>query len=276
MAVLAGKLSGIKTVISSRRDMGYQLKKRHIYIYRIINRYFRRIVTVSQAVSRTIASRERVAEEKMTTIYNGVDFNRIRDTHTFTPEELARLGIDRTKKLVGVLATFRKIKGLEYFIAAAGMITGETANTQFLVIGRAAVNDRFYDRELETRAGSHNIKFVEFQKDISRIINLLDVVVVPSLSEGFSNTIIEAMAVAKPVIATYVGGNPEAVIDNVTGLLVPPADSRALAQAILRVLNDPGLEKALGDKGFYRAQEKFSLKQMIDNYENLYLSLNKL
>jgi glycosyltransferase involved in cell wall biosynthesis len=227
-------------------------------------------------VSKTIAEREQVPAEKMITIYNGVDFNRIRNINIFAAGELTQLGIDKSKKLVGVLATFRKIKGIEYFIEAAELVAGKNDNVQFLVIGKAAIGDQSYDRELEASAGNMNIRFVEFQKDISRIINILDIVVVPSLSEGFSNTIIEAMAVAKPVIATSVGGNPEAVVDNVTGILVPPADSPALAKAILRVLNDPALEKSLGEKGFYRAQEKFSLKHMINEYEVLYSSLNQI
>jgi L-malate glycosyltransferase len=273
LAVLVGKLAGIKAIISSRRDMGYQLKKRHILIYRIINNYFRHIVTVSQSVAQIITQREKVPASKIVTIYNGVDFTRTRSIHVFTAEELARLGIDKNKKLVGALATFRKIKGLEYFIEAADIIARENENIQFLIIGKAAVNDQSYDRSLEAKASSTNIKFIEFQKDISRIIHLLDIVVVPSLSEGFSNTIIEAMAVAKPVIATAVGGNPEAVVDGVTGILVPPADSQALAIAILNILNDPALEKNLGEKGFFRAQEKFSLKQMISSYEALYLSV---
>ncbi|MDD5258543.1 MAG: glycosyltransferase family 4 protein [bacterium] len=273
LAVLLGKLAGIKAVISSRRDMGYQLKKHHIFIYRIINKYFRQIVTVSQSVAQIIAQREKVPASKMVTIYNGVDFARTRDVNVFTVEELTRLGIDKNKKLVGTLATFRKIKGLEYFIEAADIIARENQHIQFLIIGKAAINDRPYDLSLETKASSKNIKFVEFQKDISRIIHLLDIVVVPSLSEGFSNTIIEAMAVAKPVVATNVGGNPEAVIDGVTGILVPLADSQSLAAAILSILNNPVLEKTLGEKGFFRVQEKFSLKQMISSYEALYLSV---
>ena len=122
LAALLGKLAGIKAVMSSRRDMGYQLKGRHIRIYRLINRYFYRIITVSQAVARTIAARENVTLDKMVTIHNGVDFTRTRNIHNFTAEELAGLGIDRSKKLVGTLATFRKIKGLEYFIEAAQIV----------------------------------------------------------------------------------------------------------------------------------------------------------
>ncbi|MDH5769297.1 MAG: glycosyltransferase, partial [Nitrospirota bacterium] len=97
-----------------------------------------------------------------------------------------------------------------------------------------------------------------------------DVAVVSSLSEGFSNVILEYMASSKSVVATNVGGNPEAVVDGETGLLVPPGDSLSLADAIWSILINKDMGIRLGIAGRERVEEKFSLEKMIINYEHLF------
>lgn len=103
-------------------------------------------------------------------------------------------------------------------------------------------------------------------------MSVLDVFILPSLSEGFSNAVLEAMAAGVPVIATSVGGNGEAVIPEKTGLLVAPADSDAIAAAVLRLYHSPSLAAAMGTAARQRAQESFSARQMVRSMETLYRS----
>jgi L-malate glycosyltransferase len=273
LAVLAGKIAGVKTIISSRRDLGYKLKKRHIFIYRIINRYFARIIAVSRAVAEVIIKREKVFSDKVIVIYNGVDFERANITAAYTEPELIKLGIDKNKILVGVMATFRPVKGLDYFIKAAQIIAPRKDNIQFLIIGRVKNNSETdeYTRYLEKLATGKSVVFVDFQKDSSKMINLLDLVVLPSLSEGFSNALIETMAAGKPVVATSVGGNPEAVIDGVTGILVSPANEQALAEAIIRIIDNDDLKNKMGLEAQKQAKEKFGMINMMKSNEFLYM-----
>jgi glycosyltransferase involved in cell wall biosynthesis len=105
------------------------------------------------------------------------------------------------------------------------------------------------------------------------VLAAVNVSVLPSLSEGLSNSILESMAAGVPVVATAVGGTPELVEDGVTGYLVPPRDAAALAAAITRLLDDPTLARRLGEAGRRRVVERFSLAAMVGATERLYLGL---
>ena len=115
--------------------------------------------------------------------------------------------------------------------------------------------------------------FLGKRNDVPAIISNLDVSVLSSTSEGLSNVILESMAAGKPVIATNVGGNPEMVVNGITGYFVPPADSSAMAGAITALLQEPDKAKAMGAAGKRLVEEKFSKKAMVERYENLYKSL---
>jgi glycosyltransferase involved in cell wall biosynthesis len=117
------------------------------------------------------------------------------------------------------------------------------------------------------------VRFLGTRSDIPQLLSLLDVVALPSLEEGFPNVVLEAMAAGKPVVATRVGGTPEAVIHRETGLLVPPKDPRALADAILEVLDDPQRANAMGQAGRERVRKAFDLSRMVQEIEALYEEL---
>ena len=112
--------------------------------------------------------------------------------------------------------------------------------------------------------------FLGLRQDIPRILAVLDVFVLPSLSEGLSMAILEAMIAGKPVVATQVGGNPELVLDGETGFLVPPRDSQALASSIVTLLTNRERAVQFAEKGKRRAEGQFSLRTMVRAYQTLY------
>jgi glycosyltransferase involved in cell wall biosynthesis len=114
------------------------------------------------------------------------------------------------------------------------------------------------------------VHFLGLRQDIPRILALLDVFVLPSLSEGLSMAILEAMMAGKPVIATGVGGNPEIVLDGETGFLVPAKDSQALAASLIKLLKNPQMAIQFGENGRRRAERQFSLHTMVSAYQSLY------
>jgi glycosyltransferase involved in cell wall biosynthesis len=118
-----------------------------------------------------------------------------------------------------------------------------------------------------------SVRFLGLHEDVEGVLAAADVLVHPSLEEGFSNAILEAMGASLPVIATRVGGNPEAVEDGVTGLLVPPRDSPALARATIGVLADPARASALGAAGRRRVEQEFTLSRMVARYEQVYAEM---
>jgi glycosyltransferase involved in cell wall biosynthesis len=120
---------------------------------------------------------------------------------------------------------------------------------------------------------NNNVYFLGKRTDVPTIISNLDVSVLSSINEGFSNVILESMAASKPVVATKVGGSPEMVTNGVTGYLVPPADSQSMANAIIKLLQNPDEAKTMGAAGRKIVQEKFTVEAMVKSYERLYVSL---
>jgi peptidoglycan/xylan/chitin deacetylase (PgdA/CDA1 family) len=118
-----------------------------------------------------------------------------------------------------------------------------------------------------------NLIFAGEHKDVPELLSAIDISVLSSLNEGFSNTILESMAAAKPVVATNTGGTPEAVVEGVTGFMVPPRDPAALAGAIIKLLRDEGLRHRMGRAGFLRVKENFETTVMLAKLQELYLRL---
>src|SRR5262249_32317760 len=156
------------------------------------------------------------------------------------------------------------------------VLCDEGRDVRFLVIGAVSV-EKSYKSEMEELARKLNLEgsviFTGQREDVADILRDVDIVVHPSLSEGLSNVILEAMAAAIPVVATRVGGTPELVREGVTGLLVPPGNASDLAQAIGRLLDEPALARGLGDVARQRIIHEFSIERMLRQTENLYWKL---
>jgi glycosyltransferase involved in cell wall biosynthesis/peptidoglycan/xylan/chitin deacetylase (PgdA/CDA1 family) len=271
---IIGKLSGVPVIISSRRDMGFNLKKRHILFYKLINPLFDMVLTVSDAVKNEIFSKQNILWHKCVTLYNGV---KISDFPQDIDKGIVKksLGLDNNRPVVGILAGIRPIKGHKYFLEAASLILKEYPETYFLIVGWP--DDKIYYKQLKDLTKQlkigERVLFVGGRSDTAKILSITDISVLSSLSEGFSNAVIESMAAGKPVVATNVGGTTEAVVDGETGFLVPPYNAKALADAILRLLRNKKMAEDMGKKGRRLAEEKFSLNIMIEQLQHLYESL---
>lgn len=207
--------------------------------------------------------------EKSYCVHNGFDFSRL--------QKLAdaacirnKFGL-KTRKIVGMVARFSVKKDYATFVLAAQRILRRRDDVTFLAVGsgstlnkiKAMVEDDFKDR----------IKFLGSIDEVESVINVFDIGVLataPGVGEGISNSIMEYMALAKPVVATRGGGTDEIVADRVTGFLVPPGDVDALTDSIERLLNNEDQAQALGKVGKARLQKEFSLKKMTESYLNLY------
>ena len=180
------------------------------------------------------------------------------------------------------MGNIRRVKGHDLFIKAAAAIIPHFPDTRFSIAGEVLEPDYF--AELQALIRDLNLSdYFHFSGGVSNLhdhLSKADIFVLPSRSEGFSNAIIEAMAAALPVVATNVGGNPEAVDNDVTGLIVPPEDAAALSAAITKLLSDPSLAKAMGEAGKRRAAEKFTVEAMMNSitatYRNLLASNHEL
>jgi glycosyltransferase involved in cell wall biosynthesis len=170
-----------------------------------------------------------------------------------------------------------RLKGIEYFIEAAGTVLERLPDAHFLVVGDTRVETGYREqlKQLSARLGlQHRLTFTGFRTDIPELLPALTVSVLPSISgEGLSNSLLESMAAGVPVVATYIGGNPEVVVDGVTGLLVPPKNPSELARAICRVIETRGMAGAMGRAGRQRVSDRFSNDRMIAATQHLYQDL---
>lgn len=268
---LVARLAGVPVVISSRRDMGYQLNKRHVWFYRLFSFLFSSFVTVSDAVKEEISNRDWIPKRKITTIYNGLrldEFTKSLDTAQVKRE----LCIEPGKTVIGMVASFRPIKGQIFLIEAISKIVEKHPDIRVIVVGYKLTE---YFRTIEKKVQKLGLQeyfiFTGERSDVSRILSIFDIFVISSKHEGFSNAIIEAMAAGKPIIAAKSGGNPEAVVDLKTGLLFKPCNSRSLATAIEALLENSHLREAMGKAGRRRVEQYFPLEAMIAQNEELYL-----
>lgn len=268
VAMLAGA-----TVISSRRDMGYQLKKKHIWAYRLLNRLYTKIISVSDAVKNEVVNREWTDPDKIITIHNGVRHSVFQSR--LTKEESTAFkksfGIEPSDIVIGNFGTFRPVKGQLYLAQAVKEVVKKHGNIKALFVG---FKESDYFKEVQAFINKHGLNkyciFTDDRKDIPEILSIIDIYVSSSISEGFSNAVLEAMAVGKPVIATNSGGNPEAVVHEETGLLVPPCDSNALSDAIQRLIQSKEMRQSMGLHGLNRVTAAFTLQKMMETTEELY------
>ena len=170
---------------------------------------------------------------------------------------------------VGVVARLQPEKGVEYFLESAALVAPHRRDVQFIVVGDGPLRQALPARA-RALGISAQMHFLGFRLDAPSLIGALDLLVVPSLSEGTPLVILEAMTAGVPVVATAVGGIPAQIRHEREGLLVPSGDPEALAQAILRVLQAPAWARQLGDAGRQRVAAEFSQARMLQQIEAVY------
>ncbi len=203
-------------------------------------------------------------------IRNGVDTDSFAPADPAAPSSPLRFGARHVFVIVGHLSD---VKGYPAFVEAAAQVAAEVPDAGFLAVGGETIAHgyrRQLERRVEERGLSSRFHFLGWREDVAEVLRAADVMVLPSLAEGLPIAILEAMACARPVIATPVNGVPEAVTDGVTGLLVPPGDSASLARAMLRLARDPALARRMGAEGRKRAAERFSKGRFVKEVEALY------
>jgi glycosyltransferase involved in cell wall biosynthesis len=211
-------------------------------------------------------------ERKYITIYNGVDMGGGRSHRTVAKPDV---GLREGVPVIGtVCRLIEPDKGITVLLQAMAKLTGPPAPLacQLLIVGEGPARSQLHD--LGQRLGIlSRVVFTGMRRDIADLLPLLDVFVMPSLSEGFGIAIVEAMAAGRPVVASAVGGIPEIVQHEETGLLVPPGDPVALAAALRDLLTRPDRARALGACGQQRARERFSIEVAVKRHEDLYEKL---
>ena len=272
MGVPAARMARVHAIISSQRDLS------HFDWYRgIKGKMLRRIQRMSNVllanatpIRDALIAKDGFPPTKLVVIHNGVDTSRFqrgkRDRTRFVPGSVAG-------KLVVLVGNMHSdVKGHPWLIEAAPAVLKEFPDTRFVLAGDGEARPEF-ERQVRERGLGESFVFLGARSDIPDILASCDIGVLPSKAEGLSNALLEYMAAGLPTIVSRVGGNPELVQDGVTGLLVPPQNSKALEVALLRVLRDEEFARRLADAGRQMATQDYSFERLVREVDALYTEL---
>jgi len=267
-AIPAARLAGVPVVIGTLRDMGDLWTPMQRRVQRWVCRMAHRVVANADAV-REQALKQGYNPEKVCVIRNGLDLAKFTSAPDVALQRDA-LGLPPHVPVVAVFSRLNhEVKGIHHFLEAAARVTQVHRDVRFLVVGEGPLRAGL--EALAQRLGlGDRVRFTGFRSDIGAAMAAVSISVIPSDSEGLSNVLLESMAASLPVIATRVGGTPEVVQDEMSGLLVPPRDPEALARAIGSLLNDPVRAANLGRAGRRRVEQLFQLGRMVGETEALY------
>jgi glycosyltransferase involved in cell wall biosynthesis len=280
--VAAARAAGTPVVIASIRDTGAYMTPSQKRVQRLACRLADVVLVNAEAIRRWLVA-DGYAADRIAVIHNGVSIGafRRRDGGRRLRDEL---GVPHDAPIVGMLSRLNQLKGVDDFLEAAAKVVARVPAARFLLIGDGALmrggalvdNGTYRDglHEAAARLGlADRLVFTGFRLDVADLLAECAVSVLPSHSEGLSNTLLESMAAGVPVVATDVGGNPEVVDEGGSGFLVPARNPEALADRICRVLGDPALAARLGERGRTRAADLFSIDRMLRDTQRLYEDL---
>ncbi|HEX5707284.1 MAG TPA: glycosyltransferase [Pyrinomonadaceae bacterium] len=272
----AAAFARVPARIASRRETDGIRSPAKRFVERRAYSLAHRVVANAEAIRQQLI-REGLPPAKVVTVYNGMDTARVAPRREVRREEtFDALGLPFTpaRRLVTIVANMRHVmKDQATFLRAARRVKDEVAEAAFVLAGEGEQMDglRALAAELGIDADAH------FTGRCARVADLLSVSEVCVLSskgvEGFSNSILEYMAAARPVVATDIGGASESVREGVTGYVVAPEDDAAMAARIVELLKDPARARAMGEQGLRDVRERFSCEAQLARVESLYEEL---
>jgi glycosyltransferase involved in cell wall biosynthesis len=263
-AAIAVRGTGLPLVITEHTEASWQTWRARL-VSRWAHRRAERIIAVSTPIERRLIERDRVPPNLVARIPNAVI------PASDDPPDLTGTLPDAWLEgpLVGVVARLQPEKGVATFLEAAARVSKVSPEARFLVVGDGPLREELLGLAKRVGVGDR-VRFLGYRVDARALIGLLDVLVIPSLTEGSPLIVLEAMAAGIPVVASAVGGIPDQARHGEEGILVPPGDPSALANALGALLRDPAHARRLGETGRRRTENEFSHETLVRRIEAVY------
>jgi len=242
-----------------------------LWVEKLFSKFTDRMVALTDGEKKDYINLCVCPSDKLLKIHSGVDVKQYMQSNGDVVETRRFLGLNQNEAVIGFVGWLLPIKGPEYLLKAMAYIWQEYPETALVYVGKGRLDMDLRAQALNVGANGR-VKFLGWRDDIHEIMPVFDMLVLPSLNEGMGRVLVEAMAAGKPVVASNVGGIPDLVRHGETGYLVPPADEKALADCIKKLLNDPGNAWEMGQQG-KKLCEQFSLEAMIEKLDDLYSDL---
>ena len=262
------------TVVVDNYDVMFLKKILYILCDRLTQRFVNKFIVVSQSLQEFLIKEHGIAPDKVTKIYNGIELDQYKPnlgpSGKFRKEFLA--GEDEL--VVGSVGRLTYEKGHEFLLKSMPKVLESFPRTKFVLVGDGQLKLKLENlaKELEI---SQTCMFLGFRDDIPQVLSSFDVFVLPSIMEGHPIAILEAMAMAKPIVASDINGIREQIENGRTGILVPPGDPQALAEGINQMLKDRTQAKKLGTEARKQVEEMFDIEQQVALHEEVYKELLK-
>ncbi|MCC6904770.1 MAG: glycosyltransferase family 4 protein [Anaerolineae bacterium] len=246
---------------------------RHWVMWGVLRYFFQRVIAVSEPTRLHHIDMGKLPPRKVITLYNGIDLSPYRALDGSERGAVrAALSIPPDAPLLLTVAVLRPQKGIQYLIQAMPTILRAVPEARYLIVG-GGDHDAIL-RDVAEQAGvADRVVFAGTRRDIPAVMSACDAFVLPTMGEALPTVLAEAMAASRPIIASAVGGVPEMIEDGINGVLLPPAEPDALAEACIRLLQDPLYARRLGEAGKRVVEEKFSIQQQVAQLGELYETL---
>ena len=267
---IVGRLTGVPKIIGSERTIG-QARYWGRLLTKLTNPLTDAVEVNSQTGAIVIEDSLGVPREKIELVKSGVNLDEF-SKPTKSAEIRTELGLIQDQHLVLYVGRLRPVKGVEFGIRAFALVKNQRPNLYMALAGEGEQLCKLQNLVNDLGINNH-VKFLGVRNDLPDLLAAADSIWIPSLNEGFPRTAIEAMAAGKPVVATRVGGTPEAIIDGKTGILVPAKDIPAMAEALISLIDDTLLRERLGAAGAKLAKKNYSINNYVNRLNELYCRL---
>jgi len=272
LGIPAGRLARIPVLISSRRDLSHQswYTPRKRRFLRQLQRFSSAVLVNSEQIREQLVREDGFSPDEIRVVHNGIDLDRF--SHIVPDRSRLFPGLENCKLIVVTGNMHSDIKGQPTLIEAAPRICHQFPKARFILIG-----DGERRRDFESKVAQLGLQtsflFLGWRQDVPDLLACCDLAVLPSKAEGFSNALLEYMALGLPSVATQVGGNAEILQHGVNGLLVPPDNPEALGNAISSLLENPSFASQLALAGRERVRTCFGLERLAADVDRLYTQL---
>jgi len=275
-ARLAGETNYVSTIAMPVEgyNVPFLIKQIYRFFDRLSEKYVERFIVVSDVLKDIMIRKHGIAADKVIRIYNGIEIEHYDPERMDASRNNVRheLGLNEKTSIIGAIGRLVWQKGFEYLIRSFPEVLKSCPDAWLLLVGDGPLR-----ANLEVLSEALDMKdkiiFAGFRSDIKEVLASMDILVIPSLLEGFPMVTLEAMAMAKPIVATDIDGLREQIIDGESGILLPPEDPNALTTSIVKLLNDPQLAVRMGSYARKQVEKEFPLEKMIMETHEVYQSL---
>ena len=236
-------------------------------------RFFPKIIAVSEQIKQCLVKRKDIDEEKILIIKNGINLKCYSD---FSEKEVSalrnQLKLNKKFPVILNLGRLTEQKAQKNIILAANILKEKGIKSYFLIAGDGELRD-YLQSLISEHSLTNEVRLLGFRDDVINLLHLADIFILASLDEGLPISLLEAMAMKKPIICTPVGEIPEVISDGQEGFLIPTDNIEAIVHSIINILNDPAKKEKIINKAYIKVKENFSISRMFKAYDDVYTSL---